>query len=212
MVMQDAMEPPQKQFWESSGPLFSVRISPASSVVPVNQKKTLRAIARDQSRRIVEENVTFTWQITEGAGTLESTNGEIVAFVAPSEPGLTRLKVHAVQSGSPCEAEALITITDSLLPQTRPSDSARQGLPDYTFQKAPGELWRSRYDQAHNVIIINNGHRDFVYASRTKVLKTRYIARLFAKELVLKNFAGTPPDALLERLIELGLYMEENLK
>ena len=39
-----------------------------------------------------------------------------------------------------------------------------------------------------------------------------YISRLFAKELVVKNFAGSPPGELLERLIELSLYTEENLK
>ena len=36
-------------------------------------------------------------------------------------------------------------------------------------------------------MVINNGHRDFVYAARNKMLKLRYICRLFAKELVLKN-------------------------
>jgi hypothetical protein len=62
------------------------------------------------------------------------------------------------------------------------------------------------------VVVINNGHRDFVFASRNKALKLRYICRLFAKELVAKNFAGLPPGDLLERLIELSLYTEENLK
>ena len=62
------------------------------------------------------------------------------------------------------------------------------------------------------MIVINNGHRDFVYASKNKALKLRYISRLFAKELVYKNFPGIPPAELLERLIELSLYTEENLK
>jgi hypothetical protein len=62
------------------------------------------------------------------------------------------------------------------------------------------------------VIVISNGHRDFVFASRNKMLKLRYISRLFAEELVVKNFAGTPPGELLELLIELTLYTEENLK
>ncbi|MBW1854881.1 MAG: hypothetical protein JRJ00_09425, partial [Deltaproteobacteria bacterium] len=78
-------------------------------------------------------------------------------------------------------------------------------------EKAPGELWRSRYDEEQNIIVINNGHRDYVFASKSKALKVRYISRLFAKELVCKNFKGIPPDNLLERMIELTLYMEENL-
>jgi len=55
-------------------------------------------------------------------------------------------------------------------------------------------------------------HRDFVYAARIKARKLRYIARLYAKELVYKNFPGMPTEQLLERLIELSLYTEEHLK
>jgi hypothetical protein len=109
-------------------------------------------------------------------------------------------------------AEALITVTESLLPQNQIKEDTKQGIPSYTFQKAPGELWRSRYQPDQNVVVINNGHRDFVFASRNNSLKLRYICRLFAKELVAKNFAGLPPSELLERLIELSLYTEENLK
>ena len=43
-------------------------------------------------------------------------------------------------------------------------------------------------------------------------LQLRYLVRLYVKELVLKNFAGLPPDQLLERMIELSLYAEEKLK
>ncbi len=60
--------------------------------------------------------------------------------------------------------------------------------------------------------MIDNGHRNFVYAARSRMLKLRYICRLFAKELVLKNFVGIPPEQLLERLLERSLYTEENLR
>jgi hypothetical protein len=86
-----------------------------------------------------------------------------------------------------------------------------QGLPGYTFESAPGDSWRSRYDMIRNVIVINNGHRDFVYVARTRALKLRYLIRLYAKELVLRNFVGLPPDQLLERMVELSLRTEENL-
>ncbi|HEU5282724.1 MAG TPA: hypothetical protein VFU53_02825 [Burkholderiales bacterium] len=62
------------------------------------------------------------------------------------------------------------------------------------------------------MIVVNNGHRDFVYAARSRSLKLRYLARLFAKELVLRNFPGHPADQLLERMIELSRYTEENLR
>jgi hypothetical protein len=47
----------------------------------------------------------------------------------------------------------------------------------------PGEAWRSRFDRERNVIVVNNGHRDFVYASRGKSLKLRYL-------VVIYNLAG----------------------
>lgn len=62
------------------------------------------------------------------------------------------------------------------------------------------------------MIVINNGHRDFVYAGKQKVRKLRYICRLFCKELVCHNFPGLQTNELLERMIELSLYTEEHLK
>ena len=62
------------------------------------------------------------------------------------------------------------------------------------------------------MIVVNNGHRDFVYASRSRALKLRYLARLYAKELVLRNFLGQPSETPLGRMIELSFYAEENLR
>jgi len=202
----------QKQFFEYAGPLFSVRVSPQSSVVPVGEARTYRAVARDRSRIVVEHDVSFRWRIAEGEGRLEDEHSEMVTFTAPGQPGLTRLAVAATQGENVCEGEGIVTVTDSLLPDMKGPADERQGLPGYTFRKAPGELWRSRYDAEQNVIVINNGHRDFVFASRNRSLKLRYICRLFAKEMVQRNFPGYSPDELLERMIELSLYTEENLR
>jgi hypothetical protein len=202
----------QRQFFEYAGPLFSVMISPMSSVIGVGGSRALRAIARDRARRPVEHDLAHAWAILEGEGTLDHTSGEIATFRAAAEPGLTRVEVTVAQGDVVCKAEAQITVAASLLPKAGGGDSSYQGLPGYTFHKAAGELWRSRFDAERNLVVINNGHRDFVYAARSKMLKLRYICRLFAKELVLKNFIGIPPDQLLERLLELTLYTEENLR
>jgi hypothetical protein len=203
---------PQKDFFEFRGPLYAVKVSPASTVVAVGTMKTFRAIPRDRSNRLVENDLRFTWEVVQGDGKFLSPESEIASFQAGSEPGLTTIRVTVRQNDITCSAEGLITVTDSLVPVNQLKDTMKQGMPSYTFKKAPGELWRSRYDPEHNVIVINNGHRDFVFASRNKLLKLRYICRLFAKELVVKNFSGIPPGDLLERLIELSLYTEENLK
>jgi hypothetical protein len=209
---EQTVSPAQKQFFDYPGPLFSARISPASVVVAVNGEKNLRALCRDRAQRLVENDLNFEWQIVEGEGRLEKITSEIVTFHAPSEPGLTKIRMSVRQNDVRCEAEALLTITESLLPPPKTRDVGHEGIPAYTFQRAPGELWRSRHDSDNNLIVVNSGHRDFVYAARNKALKLRYICRLYAKELVLRNFVGVPAEQLLERLIELTLYTEENLK
>jgi hypothetical protein len=202
----------QRQFFEFAGPLFSVMISPTSSVIEVGGSRALRAIARDRARRPVEHDLAYAWALLEGEGTLDTAGGEMATYRAAAEPGLARVEVTVTQGDVVCKAEAQITVAASLLPKASGGDSPYQGLPGYTFHKAAGELWRSRFDAERNLVVINNGHRDFVYAARSKMLKLRYICRLFAKELVLKNFVGIPPDQLLERLLELTLYTEENLR
>ena len=72
-----------------------------------------------------------------------------------------------------------------MLAQINAATAPARGLPGYTFERAPGESWRSKFDTRRNLILVNNGHRDFVYASRAKSLKLRYLVRLYAKELVL---------------------------
>ena len=62
------------------------------------------------------------------------------------------------------------------------------------------------------MIVVNSGHRDFVFATRSRVLQLRYLVRLFVKELVLKNFAGMQAEQIADRMIELSLYVEEKLR
>jgi hypothetical protein len=203
--------PQQKAFFEHAGPLYGVRISPTTSVVSVRQERNLRAVARDRNRRAVEDDLTFDWDIIAGGGTLDHYDRECVTYTASGDPELVQLRVTVKQDEIECSAEAVVTVTDSLLPD-RPKSNDQRGLPDYTFEKEPGQLWRSRFDTDQNLIVINSGHRDFVYATRQKKLKLRYVCRLFSKELVLHNFPGYSPEQLLERMIELSLYTEENLR
>ncbi|MDQ3175776.1 MAG: hypothetical protein M3Q91_19035, partial [Acidobacteriota bacterium] len=190
---------------------FSVAVSPASSVVRVGEQKSLRALPYDRSRRRVETDLTFVWEIAEGNGALDHRHDQAASFLAPTEPGLVRVRVWVRQGDIERSSDGLITVTHELLPQVGTTTVESSGLPGYTFESAPGDSWRSRFDSTRNIIVVNNGHRDFVYAGRNKSLKLRYLVRLYSKELVLKNFVGLPPDQLLERMVELSLRTEENL-
>jgi hypothetical protein len=108
--------------------------------------------------------------------------------------------------------EALVTVTDRLDAELSPAAANARGLPGYTFERAAGELWRSRFDAERNIIVVNSGHRDFVFARATARCSCANLAKLYVKELVLRNFAGVSAEQLLERTIELSLYAEEKLK
>ena len=205
-------ESPQRQFFDYAGPLFGVVVSPAASTTPLNETRKFRALPRDRSRRRVTEDLTFIWELIEGEGTLEGVTNQEVEYRAPAVPGLARLRVTVTQREVTVTAEALITVTDSLESAMTPAVVNTRGLPGYTFERAAGELWRCRFDTERNIIVVNSGHRDFVFATRNRALQLRYLVRLYVKELVLKNFAGLPADQLLERMIELSLYAEEKLK
>ncbi|MFW6138060.1 MAG: ATP-binding protein [Spirochaetota bacterium] len=207
-------EPGQEAaFYEYSGPLYKAVISPASCVVKVNNTKNFRCIPRDRNKKTVEVNVDIRWKIKQGEGSLDRSDGAFVTFTASGEPGLTILEATVTQGEIVCSAESIVTVTESLAEKMgEDGKGSGRGIPGYTFLRATGELWRSRYDEKNNLIVINNGHKDYIYASRKKARKLKYICRLFAKELVLRNFMGFDSEALLERMIELSLYTEENLR
>ena len=202
----------QRQFFDYAGPLYGVVISPAASTTPLNEVRKFRALPRDRSRRRVHMDLRFNWEILEGDGSLQGVGDQEVEYRAPAIPGLARLRVTVIQRETACTAEALVTITDSLEVAMSSAVITTRGLPGYTFERAAGELWRCRFDTERNIIMVNSGHRDFVFATRNRALQLRYLARLYVKELVLKNFGGLPADQLLERMIELSLYAEEKLK
>ena len=202
----------QRKFFEYPGPLYSATISPAAATLAVNQTRRFRALPRDRARRRVENELVFAWEITEGGGALSSFSDQEVEFQASTSPGLTRLSVAVSQHDLRSSAEALITVADQLGAEIGVSTVNARGLPAYTFERAAGELWRSRFDVERNLIVVNSGHRDFVFATRSRALQLRYLLRLYVKELVLRNFIGVPPEQLAERMIELSLYVEEKLK
>ena len=208
-----ADDPGARAFHEHAGPLYKVTVSPASAVVKVGETCTIRCLPKDRRGRTIEAGVEVSWQVVEGAGSLRDRDREVVTFAASAEPGLSVIRVTARQQESECRADASVTITESLGDRfDSPQQNSGRGIPRYTFRHAPGELWRSRYDAQHNLIVVNNGHSDFRFASEKRARELRYMLRLYAKELVLENFPGHDRGELLERMIELSLYAEEHLR
>ncbi len=204
---------PQKQFFEFPGPLFKVVISPVSSIVLVNTARDFIAKAFDRKRTRIDSGIDLKWRVCEGRGVLSPDTGEFVSFQALAEPGLVKIEVVATQREISVSAQSIITVAGSLLENSsKTRDAQGKGLPAYTLQNSPGERWRAMFDSERNLVIVNSGHKDFLFAARNQTLKVRYLCRLYSKELILSNFPGLSPSELLERLIEISLYAEENLR
>ncbi len=204
----------RKAFFEYPGPLYGLLISPSSAIMGVNEKKKFRAIARDRNKRQIDYGVDIKWKIKEGSGILDTSGGEIAEFAAPDEPCISIIEATALQEDVAVTTESVITVTDQLLPKkdTTGGSMNKKGLPGYTYRKAPGELWRSRFELEKYLIVINNGHADFIFASKNNARKLKYILRLYSKELILGNFPELSREELLERMVELTLYTEEYMR
>src|SRR5207237_8428132 len=111
------------------------------------------------------------WGRRARGGSIGGTAAQQVEYRARATRVLARLMVSVRQRDVSGTAEALITITASLeAAMSTPIVNAR-GLPGYTFERAAGALWRSRYDAERNLIVVNNGNRDFVFAPRNRALQ-----------------------------------------
>lgn len=96
--------------------------------------------------------------------------------------------------------------TGSRFPKGASRRGSPSGLPTYTFRRRPGELWRSRYEEERNPVVVTKAHCDFVSASCSPSPKLPYICRLYLREMVRSNFPGADADRSFERMAGLSLH------
>jgi hypothetical protein len=144
----------QREFFEYAGPLFSVTVSPASSIARVGDTRELRALPRDRARRRVERALEFAWRLVEGVDELTGVKDQAAVFHALDEPGVNRVEVQVRQGDTVATAEAVVTVTEELLATFGQATVPAQGLPGYSFERAAGESWRSRFDAVRNLILV----------------------------------------------------------
>jgi histidine kinase/DNA gyrase B/HSP90-like ATPase len=194
-------------FDERPGPLASLGLRPAKATVEPRGEKSFAAIARDAAGRRIDAGVAYLWRVAEGGGALRP-SGRRVVFAAPDAPGQARVEVLAESGDVSLTADAVVTIGSV---ETREGGGRAKGLPEYVLVRHPAEAWRSRYDPEKNRIEVNTGHRDYVACRAKAAAARRYIAKLYAKEIVLQSFPDATGAAVLERMIELLQRMETRL-
>jgi hypothetical protein len=186
------------------GPLAAVAISPARVVIEAGSEKVVRASARDAAGRRICEGIDFSWQIAGSVGKLRVDSGRTVveAADAPGEGALSVL-ARELATGGTASASVPVEIVD-LLPS-----SGHEGIPEPELIDAPGASWRSRL--LENRWQVNSGHADYRASSSRPATKLRYLALLFAKEIVLRSSQDPRLEAPLEQMIEVSAYADRKI-
>ncbi|MBI5364529.1 MAG: ATP-binding protein [Planctomycetes bacterium] len=182
------------------GPLARVRVTPPRLRIAPLAQRTLHAQALDVDGRRAEPPIEWKWTL-DGLGTLTS-SGADARFAAADEPGAARIVVRAEQGRHVAEAAVEVQVLAELAAQERAS-----GIPEPTAVHASGERWRSRIKDGRWEY--NAGHKDFVAVEATEARRVRYLAHLFAKEIVLRNFGQPEHAEVLERLVQVLTHMED---
>ena len=188
-----------------AGPLEVVTIVPKSARKRIGETCTLTARPRDENGIEILSEVEFEWSVTEGGARLEGAGH--CCQVTSGKPGLIVVEVTAKQAEVSTRGHATVRFVDT----DEDSDESKKGLPTYRLEPEHGSQRRSRYDARANEIVINSAHRDFLASTSGPAKHRRYIGKLYAKEVVLINFAHETPGEIMERLIEVLVRTEDSL-
>jgi hypothetical protein len=181
------------------GPLARVRVEPGRLRLAPGALRSLRAKALDADGRRVSGAVSWTWTL-EGAGEL-SADADSARYAAPEDAAQATLIVQASAGEARASARVAIDVLTELAGQERAS-----GIPEPVAVQARGERWRSRLREGRWEF--NAAHKDYESVADVPAKRLRYLVTLFAKETVLRNFAGAGDAEVLERLVEVLTHLD----
>jgi hypothetical protein len=199
------IEEPDTHYLFPPGPLAAVRVAPTSLRIAVGHRRGLAAVGVDATGRPAE-GVTYSWSLTEDLGELEAKPGDEsrVRFLAGDRPGEAWIRVHARAEEAFATAEIPVTVDEESL-----ACRGDEGIPEPVFVEQPGAPWRSRMIEGKWEV--NTGHTDFRAMAGRPGLKLRYLAMLFAKEVVLESHQDPRLDRPMEQLIEVAAWADRRL-
>lgn len=188
------------------GPLAAVRVIPSRVLMELGATKSVRAQGTDADGRVIPSGVEFFWQLSGSVGTLQEPEPAAgrVDLTAAGEPGQGSLFVRARAGGREASMVASVEVVEELA--GGPSD---EGIPEPELIDHPGASWRSRLLEGRWQV--NSGHRDYQAIADRPGLKLRYLALLFAKEVVLRSSQDPRLEEPLEQLAEVAAYADRRL-
>jgi len=189
------------------GPLVEVGLSPSPVVVECNGSRIVRAIALDAAGRRAAEPLEHEWQLTpSGVGGVQTIDGaaDRVRVFGGERAGSGTLSVVVRQHGASARAEATVEVVEQLA-----RGPSAEGIPEPELVHQPASTWRSRMLDGRWQV--NSGHRDFRAVLERPAIKLRYLAMLFAKEVVLRSSSDPRLEEPLEQLVEVAAYGDRHI-
>ncbi len=200
--------PPQEELFPP-GPLEHVEIMPSRLRVECGGTRSVRAKATDAAGRPLQApgaSVQFSWELWGHIGSLSEGQGEPgqVLFIASEKPVEGILSVLAKSEDRQVSAAVPVEVLVSLA--AGPSD---EGIPEPELVDHPGAPWRSRLLDGRWQV--NSGHPDYKANSKRPALKLRYLAFLFAKEVVLRSSQDPRLESPLEQVVEVAAFADRKI-
>lgn len=189
------------------GPLASATISPKRIIVGLDGETKARANALDADGKVITDGVDFSWELWGHVGHLREPAelARVVSFVAGESVAEGILSVLVKATDGDREASAAVPVE---VVETLPTGSD-EGIPEPELIDQAGARWRSRVHEGRWQV--NIGHADYKSSSARPALKLRYLAMLFAKEIVLRSSQDPRLDEPLEQVIEVAAYADRQL-
>jgi hypothetical protein len=196
---------PPEPFLFPPGPLVEVRILPSLLRLECGGERRARALAVDAAGRPVEAVLAYAWRLTGGAGELVSEDdaSPAVTVRAGDRPGKGSLAVVCRSGSVEARDEARVEVVEQL------GAGRDEGIPEPELLDLPGAPWRSRVSDGRWQV--NSGHSEYRAIADRPQLKLRYLALLFAKEVVLRSGGDPRFEAPLEQLVEVAAYADRRL-
>ena len=188
------------------GPLDQVRIVPSPLRVLCGGRRRVRAHALDAAEQEIVVGADFAWSVDGSVGEIavDAALSSNAMFSARAEPGEGRIRVVARAGGREASADVDVEVLDQMA--ARGED---EGIPDPELTHEPGASWRSRLEAGRWQV--NTAHRDYRAVEGATGLKLRYLAMLFAKEIVLQSTLDPRLETPLEQLVEVASFADRRL-
>jgi len=188
------------------GPLAQLSLTPSPLRVECRGTRRARVRALDATGCEIAEPVEYTWSLSAPVGTLSAKGEPLgrVLFTAGEQEASATLTVVARSGEIEVQAEVDVEVLEEI-----PSGRGKEGIPEPELVDEPGTGWRSRMQDGRWQV--NSGHREYRTIADRPALKLRYLAMLFAKEIVLRSHQDPRLDKPLEQLVEVAAYADRNL-